>query len=68
MTTVNGKSMITVGNMTPRLAMRDVLQAAQAEGVKSSHLPSVNWGRKIGRNEPCPCHSGKKFKKCCIDK
>lgn len=20
---------------------------------------------KIGRNEPCPCHSGKKFKKCC---
>lgn len=22
-------------------------------------------GRKIGRNEPCPCGSGKKFKKCC---
>ncbi|MCF8567067.1 SEC-C domain-containing protein [Alicyclobacillus tolerans] len=22
---------------------------------------------KIGRNEPCPCGSGKKFKKCCID-
>ena len=22
--------------------------------------------RKIGRNEPCPCGSGKKFKKCCI--
>lgn len=21
--------------------------------------------RKIGRNEPCPCGSGKKFKKCC---
>lgn len=21
---------------------------------------------KIGRNEPCPCNSGKKFKKCCI--
>ena len=20
---------------------------------------------KIGRNEPCPCGSGKKFKKCC---
>jgi len=20
---------------------------------------------KIGRNDPCPCHSGKKFKKCC---
>lgn len=23
--------------------------------------------RKIGRNEPCPCGSGKKYKKCCID-
>ncbi len=23
---------------------------------------------KIGRNEPCPCGSGKKYKKCCIDK
>lgn len=22
---------------------------------------------KIGRNEPCPCNSGKKFKKCCIN-
>jgi hypothetical protein len=22
--------------------------------------------RKIGRNEPCPCGSGKKFKKCCV--
>ena len=23
---------------------------------------------KIGRNQKCPCGSGKKFKKCCIDK
>jgi|SRR3989344_1093795 len=23
--------------------------------------------RKIGRNEPCPCGSGKKYKKCCLD-
>ena len=23
---------------------------------------------KIGRNEPCPCGSGKKFKKCCMNK
>lgn len=25
----------------------------------------VNDGPKIGRNDPCPCGSGKKFKKCC---
>ena len=24
--------------------------------------------RKVGRNDPCPCGSGKKFKKCCIHK
>ncbi len=23
---------------------------------------------KIGRNDPCPCGSGKKFKNCCISK
>ena len=22
----------------------------------------------VGRNDPCPCGSGKKFKKCCIDR
>ncbi|CAI6080581.1 YecA family protein [Cohnella sp. JJ-181] len=26
---------------------------------------SIQTGRKIGRNDPCPCGSGKKFKKCC---
>ena len=25
----------------------------------------VREGRKIGRNEPCPCGSGKKYKACC---
>jgi SEC-C motif-containing protein len=25
----------------------------------------VNEGPKVGRNDPCPCGSGKKFKKCC---
>jgi preprotein translocase subunit SecA len=24
-----------------------------------------NKAKKIGRNEPCPCGSGKKYKKCC---
>jgi len=28
-------------------------------------VPLVNMQKKIGRNEPCPCGSGKKFKKCC---
>ncbi|HZF84901.1 MAG TPA: SEC-C metal-binding domain-containing protein, partial [Burkholderiaceae bacterium] len=28
------------------------------------HSRSISAGVKIGRNEPCPCGSGKKFKKC----
>lgn len=26
------------------------------------------WAVKAGRNDPCPCGSGKKFKKCCYGK
>ena len=25
-------------------------------------------GEKVGRNDPCPCGSGKKYKHCCLDK
>lgn len=31
----------------------------------SGSPPKSSTGRKIGRNEPCPCGSGKKYKKCC---
>ncbi len=27
---------------------------------------TVVVGRKIGRNDPCPCGSGKKYKQCCL--
>jgi SEC-C motif-containing protein len=30
--------------------------------------PIRREGPKIGRNDPCPCGSGKKYKKCCADK
>ena len=29
--------------------------------------PTVNPLRQVGRNDPCPCGSGKKFKKCCLN-
>jgi uncharacterized protein len=32
----------------------------------ASRQPMVNTFGKVGRNEPCPCGSGKKFKKCCM--
>lgn len=33
-----------------------------------SEDPYVRSGRKIGRNDPCPCGSGKKYKHCCMKK
>jgi hypothetical protein len=31
-------------------------------------LPIKNEAPKVGRNDPCPCGSGKKYKKCCLGK
>jgi len=31
----------------------------------SAKQPQKRVGKKIGRNDPCPCGSGKKYKKCC---
>jgi preprotein translocase subunit SecA len=35
-----------------------------AAAVRSDNKPFVREGKKIGRNEPCPCGSGKKYKQC----
>ena len=38
---------------------------AQPESVSATaDEPFVREGRKVGRNEPCPCGSGKKYKQC----
>jgi hypothetical protein len=29
---------------------------------------TVRSGKQVGRNDPCPCGSGQKYKKCCADK
>ena len=50
------------------------LDEAEAETEKSRHSvlhrpwegPAVNPHKHIGRNDPCPCGSGRKYKKCCL--
>ncbi len=32
---------------------------------EAKKMNTVVKGKKIGRNDPCPCGSGKKYKKCC---
>ena len=41
----------------------------ELEAVIQAERPKLPPGRKLpGRNEPCPCGSGSKFKKCCLGK
>lgn len=47
---------------------RLILQGAQKTMNESGQVerkPRDESGKKIGRNDPCPCGSGKKYKKCC---
>jgi len=48
----------------------EVMRRVQQAAVESSKAPEgkpepIRVGVKVGRNDPCPCGSGKKFKKCC---
>lgn len=42
----------------------DLLAQVEHERLKAADAPS----KKIGRNEPCPCGSGKKYKQCCLNR
>jgi len=45
----------------------DTAVEAEAEGdvaVAERPQPFVRPGQKVGRNDPCPCGSGKKYKQC----
>ncbi len=46
----------------------DILTPEERKGIKKAYNQSkiVVKDRKIGRNEPCPCGSGKKYKQCCL--
>ena len=44
---------------------RDFEAAFNDRGWAEPH-PILNRWRHVGRNDPCPCGSGKKFKKCCL--
>jgi hypothetical protein len=43
-----------------------VMKGPDSESVAATTSNSrTAYGGKVGRNEPCPCGSGKKYKKCC---
>ena len=43
--------------------MRKIKPPSKGEGKLQ---PLVRGGKKIGRNDKCPCGSGKKYKHCCL--
>ena len=46
-------------------AEEQAIAAAKAERAKDPDKYQLKADAQVGRNDPCPCGSGKKFKKCC---
>lgn len=44
----------------------DILHQARLAKA-SANTPQASDNPKVGRNDPCPCGSGKKFKRCCLN-
>lgn len=40
-------------------------QVQKKQAPETVHIETVRAMSKVGRNDPCPCGSGKKYKKCC---
>jgi preprotein translocase subunit SecA len=47
----------------PRFDQEMTTNAGQSDKKKE---PIRNKAERVGRNEPCPCGSGKKYKNCCM--
>ena len=45
-------------------AMHQAAQSPTSNGAPQQRQPIVNQQPRVGRNDPCPCGSGKKFKNC----
>lgn len=49
----------------------EILSSEKQDEIKKAYNQSkifTNDSTKVGRNDPCPCGSGKKYKKCCLNK
>ncbi len=60
------KALMAVGTRGPSFGGKERPGRSKAPVQPSAQaVPGPRAARKIGRNEPCPCGSGKKYKKCC---
>jgi preprotein translocase subunit SecA len=54
-----------IGSLASRAAVAAEGQPPQASPQDAKQAPVEREAPKVGRNDPCPCGSGKKYKKCC---
>jgi preprotein translocase subunit SecA len=57
-----GTTTSSSGGPQPESRPSDVVSEANEAIAKARPVRS---GPKVGRNDPCPCNSGKKYKHCC---
>jgi len=55
-------------SLVPTRQQRFFLSRGEDETQTEKQQPVKRGGNKTGRNEPCPCGSGKKYKKCCLQR
>ncbi|MEI6076974.1 MAG: preprotein translocase subunit SecA [Verrucomicrobiota bacterium] len=61
----SGTSTGTSGGSAAAPKASDVVSEAAAAAEQQAKARPVRTGPKVGRNDPCPCGSGKKYKNCC---
>lgn len=64
-----GVSLVFPWNQDERMdeKTKDMQEPVPIDQALQTLMTGRNRARKIGRNDPCPCGSGRKYKKCCLN-
>jgi len=54
-----------LADLAKKARSKDDVEAERELIEKTKKVDPIRASREVGRNDPCPCGSGKKFKKCC---
>jgi len=54
-----------LGDLSRRARSTDDLEAEEELLEKTEKVEPIQADKQPGRNDPCPCGSGRKYKKCC---
>ncbi|MCG6940863.1 MAG: SEC-C domain-containing protein [Thiohalocapsa sp.] len=63
----SGSTGTTRGSRSVRQGIDPDPRAADIRAATARSGVSVFKDKEVGRNDPCPCGSGRKYKKCCMN-